>query len=277
MVPAMSTTTEIPLTEGFTQTGIRYVQTGRGPDVLLIGGLSDVVESWQPQLDGLADRYRLTAYDNRGFGQSTLPGDDEPYTIATMVQDAVDLLDHLGIERAHVAGFSGGGAVAQVLAIEHPERVRSLVLNGTFDHMDTHSRRLLGMWSRMAAAATDERTFLEDFFVFVYSPAAHESGWVDEAIEEALAYPHAPAPGAIERSIEAYKDHDARAGLPSIRVPALVLAGQYDMGATPRIVRRLADQIQDARYEVLPGAGHQQFQEDPELWNGKVDAFLRSV
>ena len=260
-----------------TQTDLHHLQTGEGPDVLLIGGLTDVVESWQPQLDGLADRYRLTAYDNRGFGRSPMPGEDEPYSMATMTRDAVDLLDHLGIERAHVAGFSGGGAVAQQLAIHHPERVRSLVLNGTFDHMDVHGRRFLAMWRRMAERATDDRTFLEDFLVFIYSPAAHESGWVDEVIEEMLAYPYEPAPDAIARSIDAYAAHDARAGLPGIRVPALVLAGEYDMGATPRIVKRLADQIPGARYQVLPGAGHQQFQEDPELWNRLVDEFWRSV
>src|SRR5687768_11937653 len=108
-----------------TQTDLHHVQVGHGPDVLLIGGLTDVVESWQPQLDGLADRYRLTAYDNRGFGRTPLAADD-PLTMATMTQDAVDLLDHLGLERAHIAGFSGGGMVAQHLAIQHPERVRSL-------------------------------------------------------------------------------------------------------------------------------------------------------
>src|SRR3712207_2385734 len=115
----MSTNTESRQREGHTATGIRYVQVGTGPDVLLIGGFTDVVESWQPQLDGLADRYGLTAYDNRGFGHSSLPP-DAPYTLATMVQDAIDLLDHLGIDEAHVAGFSGGGAVAQQLAIRHP-------------------------------------------------------------------------------------------------------------------------------------------------------------
>ena len=273
----MSTNTEIPLREGYTESGIHYVQRGTGPDVLLIGGLTDVIESWQPQLDGLADRYRLTAYDNRGFGQSPLPMPDEPFTMATMTQDAVDLLGHLGIEEAHVAGFSGGGAVAQQLVIRHPERVRSLVLNGTFDHMDELMLRLTNMWRRMIAAATDERTMLQDFFAFIYSPAAHESGWVDAAIEEALEYPHAPAPDAIERSLDAYQAHDARDGLPHVSVPTLVLAGENDLACPPRVCKRIADLIPGAEYEVQPGAGHQQFQEDPEMWNSRVEAFWQSV
>jgi pimeloyl-ACP methyl ester carboxylesterase len=273
----MSTMTETPLREGFTETGIRYVQTGQGPDVLLIGGLTDVVESWQPQLDGLADRYRLTTYDNRGFGLSSMPLESEPFTMATMTQDAVDLLDHLGIDQAHVAGFSGGGAVAQQLAITHPERVRSLVLNGTFDHMDGLQVRQTNMWRRIMRSAPDERTLLEDFFTFIYSPAAHESGWVDEAVEEVLASGAEISVDAVERSLDAYQAHDARQGLPHVSAPALVLAGECDLGAPPRVCKRVADLIPGAEYEVLPGAGHQQFQEDPDLWNGRVDAFWKSA
>ena len=59
---------------------------GEGPDVLLIAGLGDPAEAWQFQLDGLADRYRLTAYDNRGMGRTPLPA--EPFTVATMADDA---------------------------------------------------------------------------------------------------------------------------------------------------------------------------------------------
>jgi 3-oxoadipate enol-lactonase len=273
----MSTTPTSLQREGLTATGLRYVQTGTGPDVLLIGGFTDVVESWQPQLEGLSDRYRLTAFDNRGFGGSAMPAADEPYTMATMAQDAVDLLDHLGIEQAHVAGFSGGGAVAQELAIRHPERVLSLVLNGTFDHMDELQVRQTDMWRRMLASAPDERTMLLDFFSFIYTPAAHESGWVDAIIEEVLEHGAEPAPDAIERSLDAYRAHDSRDGLPHVGIPALVLAGEYDLICPPRMSERVVALIPGAQYEVLPKAGHQQFQEEPEVWNARVDAFWQSV
>ena len=79
---------------------------GTGPDVLLIAGLGDPAEAWQFQLDGLADRYRLTAYDNRGMGRTPLPA--EPFSVATMADDAAALLRALDVAAAHVAGFSGG-------------------------------------------------------------------------------------------------------------------------------------------------------------------------
>ncbi|WP_351235845.1 alpha/beta hydrolase [Streptomyces sp. NPDC002133] len=91
---------------------------GQGPDVLLIAGLSDPAEAWQAQLDGLSDGYRVIAYDNRGTGRTPLP--PEPMSVAMMADDAAALLGALQVEKAHVAGFSGGSAIAQELALRHP-------------------------------------------------------------------------------------------------------------------------------------------------------------
>ena len=83
-------------------------QVGEGPDVFLIGGLGDTVESWAFQLEGLADRYRLTDFDNRGAGRTNMPGG--PTTVEAMAEDAANVLRALGISSAHVAGFSGAAS-----------------------------------------------------------------------------------------------------------------------------------------------------------------------
>jgi pimeloyl-ACP methyl ester carboxylesterase len=86
-------------------------QVGQGPDVLLIGGLGDTVESWQFQLDGLADRYRLTAFDNRGAGRTAMP--PGPVTVEAMADDAAGVLRALDVPSAHVAGFRGAASLAR--------------------------------------------------------------------------------------------------------------------------------------------------------------------
>src|SRR5919206_5348148 len=92
---------------------IYVAQVGTGPDVLPIGGLGDTVESWQFQLDGLADRYRITAFDNRGAGRTSMP--EGPVTVEAMADDAAGVLRAVDVESAHVAGFSGGSHIAQEL------------------------------------------------------------------------------------------------------------------------------------------------------------------
>jgi pimeloyl-ACP methyl ester carboxylesterase len=83
-------------------------QVGQGPDVLLIGGAGDTVESWQFQLDGLADRYRLIAFDNRGAGRTAMP--EGTVSAEMMADDAAHLLQAFDVASAHVAGFSGAAS-----------------------------------------------------------------------------------------------------------------------------------------------------------------------
>src|SRR5688500_1152356 len=162
----MTTITDIP---GLVTTGdldIYVEQVGQGPDVLLIGGLGDTIESWQFQLDGLADRYRLTAFDNRGAGRTAMP--QAPATVEAMADDAAGVLRALDIPAAHVAGFSGGSIIAQELALRHPALVRSLVLQSTWTAPDDYLRRWGEFVRWLIDAAPSERKFLEVFFLSIY-------------------------------------------------------------------------------------------------------------
>jgi 3-oxoadipate enol-lactonase len=249
-------------------------QVGEGPDVLLIGGLGDTVESWQFQLDGLADRYRLTAFDNRGAGRTAMP--EGPTTVGAMADDAADLLRALGIPAAHVAGFSGGSIISQELALRHPGVVRSLVLQSTWLTLDPYFRRWGEFVRWLIEAAPGEREYLEWFFLDIYTPRAHNDGTVDAFIEEVLAFPHKQAPDDILRFLDAIINREA-GDLSEISAPALVLAGSLDPSARPELGREVADRIPGARFEVMEGEAHQPFQEVPDEWNARVDAFWREV
>jgi len=250
-------------------------QAGQGPDVLLIGGLGDTVESWQFQLDGLADRYRLTAFDNRGAGRTPMP--DAPATVEAMADDAAGVLRGLGIPSAHIAGFSGGSIIAQELALRHPELVRSLVLQSTWPAMDPYLDKWAGFVRWLVDAAPSERDFLEAFFLSIYTPRAHNAGVVDQIIEEALAFPYKQSPEHTKRTLDAFVGHDTTARLPQIAAPALVLAGGIDITSRPELCRAVAELIPDARFEVMEEESHQPFQEVPHEWNARVDAFWSEI
>ncbi len=250
-------------------------QVGEGPDVLLIGGLGDTVESWQFQLDGLADRYRLTAFDNRGAGRTAMPSG--PVSVETMADDAAGVLRALDVPSAHVAGFSGGSIISQELGLRHPELVRSLVLQSTWPAMDAYARSWVRFVRSFVEVAPSERAFLEGFFLWIYTPRAHSDGTVDQFIQEVLAFPHKQSTEDVQRFIDAFVDHDTSDRLPEIAAPTLVLAGGRDMTSRPELCRAVAELIPGARFEVLEEESHQPFQEVPDEWNARVDAFWREV
>lgn len=250
-------------------------QAGEGPDVLLIGGLGDTVESWQFQLDGLADRYRMTAFDNRGAGRTGMP-EGQP-TVEAMADDAAAVLRGLDISSAHVAGFSGGSIIAQELALRHPELVRSLVLQSTWPAMDQYLKTLARAIHWQAELAPDERAFLEFFFLLVYTPRAHNNGMVSQIIEDALAFPHQQSTADFLKFLDAFVVHETASRLGRINVPTLVLAGGVDPMTRPELGEDVARRIPGALFEVMPEESHQPFQEVPDEWNARVDAFWQEA
>jgi pimeloyl-ACP methyl ester carboxylesterase len=266
-------TTSAPIHTG--EVEIYVHQVGQGPDVLLIGGLGDTVESWQFQLDGLEDRYRLTAFDNRGAGRTAMP--EGPVSVEALADDAAGVLAALEIPSAHVAGFSGGSIIAQELTLRHPELVRSLVLQSTWSVPDPYLRSW-GLFIRsFVEVAPSERAFLKGFYPWIYTARAHNDGTVDQIIEEVLAFPHKQSTEDLQRFLDALLDHDTTDRLPEIAAPTLVLAGGRDPTSRPELGRVVADLIPGARFEVMEEESHQPFQEVPDEWNARVDAFWREV
>src|SRR5579871_2685350 len=107
---------------------IHYERAGRGPALMLLHAQGFNSKLWQPQME-LAGAFDIVAWDMRGFGSSSDPL--APYAMADLAADLAAVLDHAGIERAHVCGISMGGAVAQEFAGRYPERVSKLVLADT--------------------------------------------------------------------------------------------------------------------------------------------------
>ncbi|MEU5976068.1 alpha/beta fold hydrolase [Streptomyces sp. NPDC047315] len=248
---------------------------GEGPGVLLVAGLGDPVEAWAAQLDGLADRYRVIGFDNRGAGRTPLP--DGELSVARMADDAAELLRALGVGAAHVVGFSGGSAIAQELALRRPAAVRSLVLTSTWARADAYLNNMTRFWHWLVAEAPDERAMLEAFFLWIYTPRAHADGTVQRTVDEALAFAHPQSATAFQRQLAAFARHDTLDRLPGITAPTLVLAGEHDIATPPRLGRIVADAIPGARFEVLAGEAHQPFQESPEAFNARVRAFWSEV
>ena len=250
-------------------------QEGKGDDVLFISGLADEGACWVDQVAGLNDRYRLTTFDNRGVGRSSTP--DGPFAITDFMADTVALMDALGLDRPHVVGSSMGGAIAQELALAHPGRVRSLVLNGTWCRGDRFLHEVFRNWMWSAEKADSIRDFLVTVNLWCFSPRIWNEGTMDEWITAAEASPYAQSVDAFCRSSQALIDHDTADRIASITAPTLVTVGELDLAVPPRFSQELVERIPNARLVVIPAVGHQPFQETPQDYNRLLADFWQAL
>lgn len=257
---------------------MHYEVSGKGDPVLLINGLSSPSVNWLLQVKALAAHFTVIVFDNRGVGETDLPG--EPvYSTGQLADDAAALLKHLKVGRTHVLGASMGGTTAMELALREPRLVRSLTLACTWAEGDARFLHTLESWISLAYRVPIEERFRHVLYPWLFTPeffARKEN--VEQAFQRSIAYPHQTKPEAIERQgrgIMAWNGTRV-AKLGSIRVPTLVLVGRDDILTPPAFSKALAKKIRGARLAVLPG-GHGFFIEQADLFNRTVLRFLKSV
>lgn len=245
---------------------LHYVRHGDpdGEPLLLIQGLSGSHASWGTEfLDALGPGLDLIAYDHRGIGTSGAI--DGPFTIADLAQDALGLLDALGVERAHILGISMGGMIGQELALAAPGRVRTLTLGCTYPGGPDARLTDQAIVQRIMAgvASGDPQVILRTSFEVNVSPAyaARPGTW--EAFQESAMSVAAPIPVLFEQ-LRATASHDTSARLGELTMPTLVIHGDVDQMLDVSNGELIARLVPGARLVILPGVGHLFWIEDPE-------------
>lgn len=252
---------------------VAWERHGSGAPLLLIHGLGYARWGWEPVLPGLAERFDVILFDNRGIGESDAP--PGPYTAAEMAADAVQVLDEAGVERAHVVGTSLGGMVAQELAFTYPERVDRLVLACTTPGGPKAHPMPAVTVALMAEAATLEpavalRRFVENALAPTTVAARPEI--VERIMAHRLVTAQPPAAWAAQAAAGATFDAYDRLG--TLAAPTLVQHGEEDVVVDPKNSELLAELLPDARLERFPGTGHLFFWEEPARFVASVTAFL---
>lgn len=240
---------------------LAYVRRGAGAPLLLVMGVGGHHLMWsQPFVEALAEHFDVVAFDNRGIGRSfrAEPG----FTIADLAGDAAAVMDHLGWSSAHVLGISMGGAIAQELALAHPERVRTLMLGCTWpDPRDAWAPGVMKLAE--AAGAGDPLVAAKLMFDANVSPAAAAAEGAFEQFCADAAAVKVPGPVIMEQ-MRAATAHDAADRLGGLDLPTLVVHGTVDDVINVEAGKRLAALVPGARLELLEGAGHLFFREQPE-------------
>jgi pimeloyl-ACP methyl ester carboxylesterase len=234
---------------------LHYESTGAGAPVLLVMGLGLSATGWWRTIPVLAESLRVIAFDNRGVGRSDRP--PGPYSVPEMADDAAAVLDAAEEESAHVYGISLGGMIAQEIALRHPDRVRSLVLGCTTsggqgavpisDSTAEFFRRRTTMPAAEAVWASVPYSYGEE-------TRLRGGQLIAEDIAQRLRFPIEPEPYAAQ--LEAALGFARFDSLGDIGKPTLVLHGDEDQIVPVENGRILAEHIDGAELEVLPGAGH---------------------
>jgi 3-oxoadipate enol-lactonase len=258
--------------------GIRlhYEVIGRSsaPAVLLIQGLGADKHGWDMQRMALALRYRVIALDNRGAGRS-----DKPfgvYTLEQMADDAIAVLDAVGVERAHVVGASMGGAITQIVVLKYPHRVNSITLACTACRNHPWRRELLTSWAT-TASERGMGAMTSQAARWVIGPRSFRRimpafGWLGPLAMGRPAHAFIAQVRAILATDETMAD-----ALGAVRVPALVIVGNQDI-LTPRgDSEELAERIPGAELVVISGAAHGLMVEHATTFNRVLVEFLGRV
>lgn len=251
---------------------IYYEVKGSGEPLLLIAGFSSDLTIWSKMVSPLAEKYRVIVFDNRGVGRSSAP--DSPYTIRQMADDTAGLLDEIQVDKAHVAGHSMGGMIAQEFALAYPQKVRSLMLLATCAKPDERNRTIIESWGelpRQVDAATAARLILP----WIYTSRFYtRPGAVQQVIDLSLNNPFPPPPHGIFHQSRAIMGFDTADRLGQIRCPTLVLAGQEDILLPVRWSEELVRGIPGAELVVLEKTGHSLEIESAEAVAAAMMTFL---
>jgi pimeloyl-ACP methyl ester carboxylesterase len=244
-----------------------YERSGNadGQPLLLIMGMSGTALHWgEPFLELLRSDFDVIAYDHRGVGASTPL--DGPISTRAMADDAAGLLAALGLDSAHVMGISMGGMIAQELALNHRERIRTLTLGCTY---------CAGPGSALAPESTVQK--LQHAMFSGDRELALRAGWEINvsptlaADEQAYASFHAVAERrsvaipVIMEQLRACSEHDTYERLPQLaELPTLVIHGTVDQLLPVENGRLIASRIPGSQLEVFDDVGHLFFWERPE-------------
>lgn len=259
-----------------------YEEVGQGVPVLFVHEFAGDHRSWEPQLREFGKRYRCIAYAARGYIPSDVPADPGAYSYLHMMRDAVAILDHLKIDKAHIIGLSMGGYTALQVALNHPGRARSLVLAGAgsgserwyTEEFHKRSRELAEQFEREGSAAVAQ----------TYGRSASRvpfelkdpRGFTEFARH--LAEHDAQGSAHMSRGFQGARPslYDFESDIRKLTTPTLIVVGDEDERCIePGLF--LKDALPGSGLVVFPKTGHVVNLEEPDLFNQVVGDFLSRV
>jgi thioesterase CepJ len=250
---------------GATVNGVRliYQQSGEGTPLLMICGTGQTAAMWE--MGGLPTTiqeagFSVTTFDNRGMPPSECP--EPPWTTADMADDAIALIEHLGIGPCHVLGASLGANITQTVALKRPDLVRSAIFQVGGGNFTMAARLMLQGHVELMNRGIELPETLQQATMLEAALTAEQrqnDALVEQMLEATAGLTSSFGPGGQlgqSSANVAWASEDHLAELADMSVPCLVLAAQHDAYFPPASLKRVAETIPDARYVEIPGSAH---------------------
>ena len=253
---------------------INYEVQGEGEPLLLIPYLSADHACFAFQLPAYTEHFTCISLDLPGSGESDKP--DGPYSTETYADQVAGFLGAIGVERAHGAGISLGGAIAMQLAARAPERVRTLSLHSAWPKSDAYLRAMVEMWRSLAQGLpTVADAVIQGIFPLCFTAQMYveRPGDVRSLAEFVRSRPAQPVEAFLAQS-DAVLAHDAAPILGRIVAPTLVTFGAHDVATSTRFADALIGGIADSQLVVFDHLSHAGLHEDPDAFNQATLDFL---
>jgi 3-oxoadipate enol-lactonase len=246
-----------------------YEAHGKGPAIVFAHGQGGNSLSWWQQVPFFQQWYRCVTFDHRAFGRSADSG-EVPGGRMQFAPDVLALADHLGIERFFMVAHSMGGRTAANLIRRAPERLRGVVFSGTPAGATNNDVR--DLQRAYAATLPPGSTLLQRALHKEFEQERPELAFLYREIQRLN--PKRPAdflapPAGWSGSFSAY--------IAETDVPVLFLVGEHDAVTPAHIVQHAAGLVRGARFQIIPGAGHSVYFEQPDAFNNAVVTFLRDL
>lgn len=266
----------MPFTQSSDGTAIHYQSFGlrNGEPLVLIQGLGADSGSWLLQRFPFGSKFNCIAPDNRGVGRSDKPVG--PYDLEVMAADVLATLDAEGISSAHFVGVSMGGILAQIIAVRHPERVRSLVLSCTACRHHPWRIELLEKWAELARVK-GMRAFFGEGVRWIVGSRSFRRFWPAMRLFGPVAFDVAAEPFIAQIDAILTMDDGLRGELCNVNVPTLVIVGSQDILTPLGDSEEIAALIPGARLAVVRGGAHGFMVERASAFNSTILEFLSEV
>jgi 3-oxoadipate enol-lactonase len=253
---------------------INYELSGKKgtPVVVLSHSLASSLLMWNPQMDVLNPDFQVLRYDMRGHGHSEVSPD--PYTMELLGEDVMGLLDALHMDQVHFVGLSIGGMIGQGLALNHPHRLKSLVLCDTAPVLPQEAQPL---WQERIHNARSKgmEAQVEEIMERWFTPSFRQQGSpMLEIIRNQIL--DTPVLGYIGCA-EAIRKLNYLNRLPEIKMPTLIMVGEEDPGTPVTASEAIHERISHSKLVVLPSARHLSNVEQAKPFNATLLEFLRSL